>query len=112
MRLYLSIIFILFCCYSYAQTGSNVIVINQNITKEIPAFVRENNIYFSLKDFADALSINYYYNEDAQKIEVKFDRYSVKVSAKNPFLKRSIEELTSLGNTFCLVSSSSVESKE
>lgn len=54
--------------------------------KNIPAYVREGTLYFSLKDFADALSINYYYNESTQKIEVKFDNYLLKVSARNPFL--------------------------
>ncbi|HEX9251497.1 MAG TPA: N-acetylmuramoyl-L-alanine amidase, partial [Ignavibacteriaceae bacterium] len=33
-----------------------------------------------------AVGVNYYYNEDTQKIEVKFDKYSVKASARNPFL--------------------------
>ena len=45
----------------------------------------KGTIYFSFKDFADVLGVNYYYNEDAQKIEVKFDKYYVKASAKNPF---------------------------
>jgi hypothetical protein len=54
--------------------------------KNIPAYIREGTLYFSLKDFADVVGVNYYYNEDAQKIEVKFDKYSIKASAKNPFL--------------------------
>ncbi|RPI76571.1 MAG: N-acetylmuramoyl-L-alanine amidase, partial [Ignavibacteriales bacterium] len=31
-------------------------------------------------------SINYYYNSEAQKIELKFNNYNLKVTSKNPFL--------------------------
>ncbi|MCU0343624.1 MAG: N-acetylmuramoyl-L-alanine amidase [Ignavibacterium sp.] len=71
---------------SFAQEGSNVLVVTKDGMKNIPAYVREGTIYFSLKDFADALGVNYYYNEDVQKIEIKFNKFYVKASAKNPFL--------------------------
>jgi N-acetylmuramoyl-L-alanine amidase len=87
MKSYLILLFIsFFISVSFAQDGNNVLVVTRDGTKNIPAYVREGTIYFSLKDFADAVGINYYYNEDAQKIEVKFDKYSIKASAKNPFL--------------------------
>ena len=87
MRSYL-IIFIISILFldTFAQDGSNVLVVTKDGMKNIPAYVREGTVYFSLKDFADAVGVNYYYNEDAKKIEVKFDNYSVKASAKNPFL--------------------------
>ena len=87
MKPYLIIIFIsiLFTC-AFAQDGNNVLVVTKDGTKNIPAYVREGTIYFSLKDFADVVGVNYYYNEDAQKIEVKFDKYLLKASGKNPFL--------------------------
>ena len=85
MRHFLTILILLFSFLSFGQDGNNVLVVTKDGMKNIPAYIREGTVYFSLKDFADALSINYYYNEDAQKIEVKFDRYSVKASAKNPF---------------------------
>lgn len=87
MKSYLILLFItFFLAASFAQDGNNVLVVTKDGTKNIPAYVREGTIYFSLKDFADVVGVNYYYNEDAQKIEVKFDKYSVKASAKNPFL--------------------------
>jgi N-acetylmuramoyl-L-alanine amidase len=85
MRYFLTILILSFSFLSFGQDGNNVLIVTKDGMKNIPAYVREGTVYFSLKDFADALSINYYYNEDAQKIEVKFDRYSVKASAKNPF---------------------------
>ena len=71
---------------SFAQDGSNVLVVTKDGMKNIPAYIREGTIYFSLKDFADVLGVNYYYNEDVQKIEIKFNKFYVKASAKNPFL--------------------------
>ena len=71
---------------TFAQDGNNVLVVTKDGMKNIPAYVREGTVYFSLKDFADVVAVNYYYNEDAQKIEIKFNRYFVKASARNPFL--------------------------
>ncbi|HCY75909.1 MAG TPA: hypothetical protein DHV28_08300 [Ignavibacteriales bacterium] len=87
MKLFL-LVFItsLFVYQTFAQDGNNVLVVTNAGMKNIPAYVREGTIYFSLKDFADAVGVNYYYNEDAQKIEVKFDNYFVKASARNPYL--------------------------
>ena len=87
MKLFL-LVFItsVFVYQTFAQDGNNVLVITNAGMKNIPAYVREGTIYFSLKDFADVIGVNYYYNEDAQKIEVKFDNYFVKASARNPYL--------------------------
>ncbi|MBK7631572.1 MAG: N-acetylmuramoyl-L-alanine amidase [Ignavibacteriales bacterium] len=87
MKLFWILFFtILLAFQSFAQDGNNVLVVTKDGMKNIPAYVREATIYFSLKDFADVLGVNYYYNDEAQKIEVKFDKYFVKASARNPFL--------------------------
>lgn len=87
MKSYLIAFFISILIFnSFAQDGNNVLVVTKDGMKNIPAYVREGTLYFSLKDFADAVGVNYYYNEDAQKIEIKFDKYSLKASARNPFL--------------------------
>jgi len=85
MRFFLITLIIGFSFLSFGQDGNNVLIVTNDGMKNIPAYIRESTIYFSLKDFADALAINYYYNEDAQKIEIKSDRYSLKASARNPF---------------------------
>ena len=87
LRSYLLIFFIVVLSGRILSQGTNnVLVVTKDGMKNVPAYIREGTIYFSLKDFADALSVYYYYNENTQKIEVKFDKYSVKASAKNPFL--------------------------
>lgn len=68
------------------QDGSNVLIVTKSGMKNIPAYVRENTIYFPLKDFADAIGVNYFFNDETKKIELKFDKYSLKSSAKNPYL--------------------------
>lgn len=86
MKSYLITFFISILIFnSFAQDGNNVLVVTKDGMKNIPAYIREGTLYFSLKDFADVVGVNYYYNEDAQKIEVKFDEYSIKASARNPF---------------------------
>ena len=42
--------------------------------------------FVSSKELAKALSGNYYYNPDAQKIELKFNNYKIKVTAKNQYI--------------------------
>jgi len=51
----------------------------------IPAFAKGDNVFFSVEDFAKALSINTYFNSKTKKIELKFADYKLKVTAGNPF---------------------------
>jgi N-acetylmuramoyl-L-alanine amidase len=83
---FILILIFLFCTNIFAQGTGNVLIVFNGSMKNIPAYVREGTIYFSLKDFADALSVNYYYNESTQKIEIRFDNYLLKVSSRNAFL--------------------------
>ena len=53
MKAYLIILFLaFFLTASFAQDGNNVLVVTKDGTKNIPAYIREGTIYFSLKDFA------------------------------------------------------------
>ena len=47
--------------------------------------VKKGVTYLSAKDLSKFLSGNYYYNPTAQKIEMKFQNYNLKVTAKNQF---------------------------
>jgi len=57
-----------------------------NKNYDIPVYIRQGTLYFSLKHFADALSISSYYNSKSGKSELKFPLYSFKVTAKNPYI--------------------------
>jgi N-acetylmuramoyl-L-alanine amidase len=57
-----------------------------NKNYDIPVYMRQGTLYFSLKHFADALSVKSYYNSKSGKSEHKFPLYSLKVTAKNPYI--------------------------
>lgn len=51
----------------------------------IPAVTKGENVFFSVEDFAKALSINTYFNSKTKKIELKFSGYKLKITTGNPF---------------------------
>jgi N-acetylmuramoyl-L-alanine amidase len=87
MKLYLFLLIsFLFVNLIYSQTSERLTIVTSSGTKYIPVYERQGIIYFSLVHFAEAISVNYYYNEETHKIELKFDEYNLKVTAKNPFV--------------------------
>jgi N-acetylmuramoyl-L-alanine amidase len=86
MKLKLSLLLcFLYTAAFYPQT-EKLAVETASGTKYIPAYERQGIIYFSVIHFAEAVSVSYYYNADAQKIELKFNNYNLKITAKNPYL--------------------------
>lgn len=47
---------------------------------------REENVYISTIELAKILSANYHYNQEAAKIEIKFNNYNIKFTARNQFI--------------------------
>jgi len=86
MQLKLSLLFFLLTLIIYPQISERLAVVTSAGTKYIPAYERQGIIYFSVIHFAEALSVNYYYNADAQKIELKFINYNLKITSKNPYI--------------------------
>lgn len=94
MKLKLSLlIFLSFACLAFSQNPDRLAIVTSAGTKYIPVYERQGITYFSLIYFADAISVNYYYNEETYKVELKFDNYNLKITAKNPYIV-----LTSRGN--------------
>jgi N-acetylmuramoyl-L-alanine amidase len=87
MKIKSLIILLLLICsaVSFSQPGQLALVTPQG-TKYIPVYERQGTVYFSVKHFAEALNVNFYYNPETAKIELKFQNYNLKVSAKNPYL--------------------------
>jgi N-acetylmuramoyl-L-alanine amidase len=69
----------------FSQPFGNISVITDKGIKDIPSYNREKTVYFSIPDFAEAASINYFYNQKNGKIELKFADYLLKIAAKNPY---------------------------
>ena len=86
MKLKLPLLFLLLTLAVFPQVSERLAVVSSAGTKYIPAYERQGTLYFSVIHFAEALSINYYFNADAQKIELKFSSYNLKITSKNPFI--------------------------
>ncbi len=87
MRIKFTVIILLLITISiYAQTINNLAVVNGKVTKYVPVYDREGTIYIAVKPLADALSVNYFYDPDAEKIELKFPSSNLFITAQNPFL--------------------------
>lgn len=80
------LIFLSFACLAFSQTSNKLAVVTSVGTKYIPVYERQGTSYFSLIHFAEAISVNYYYNEETHKVELKFDGYNLKITAKNPYI--------------------------
>ena len=85
LKLFLLISFLV-VNFIYPQTSERLTIVTSHGAKYIPTYERQGIIYFSLIHFAEAISANYYYNEETHKIELKFDKYNLKITAKNPYV--------------------------
>ena len=77
---------LLFTSTLLAQEDEQFIIQTSKVTLYIPAYERQGTFYFSAKSFAEVVSLNYFINEGAGKIELKSDYYSIKISARNPYI--------------------------
>lgn len=81
------LIFLLFLTASVnAQRLLKITVQKGGETEHLSYVNRRGTAYISSKELANILSGNYYYNSDAQKVELKFEDYRLKVTAKNQFV--------------------------
>lgn len=55
-------------------------------TGQLSSIVRKGVTYISAKDLSKFLSGNYYYNPSAAKVEMKFNNFNLKVTAKSQFI--------------------------
>jgi N-acetylmuramoyl-L-alanine amidase len=86
MRFFLSLIIILISTITLTAQTKQIQVTSWQGTRYIPAYERQGTVYLSVKHFADALSINYFYNPQTEKFELKFADSNLKITARNPFL--------------------------
>lgn len=77
---------LLFSSLLLAQEDEQLTIQTSKGTFYIPAYERQGTYYFSAKSFAEVLSLNYFINESAGKIELKSNDNSLKFSARNPYI--------------------------
>jgi N-acetylmuramoyl-L-alanine amidase len=69
-----------------AQQIENVFIISDNQTKSASAWMREEIVYVSISELAEALSINYFENDETGKVELKSSYFLLKSTPRNPFI--------------------------
>ncbi len=58
----------------------------QNKAFPIASFESNNLTYCSAKNIAMGLNLNYFYNKEAEKLEIKFTNFNIKFTANNHFI--------------------------
>ncbi len=87
MKLILKIFFLLlFVNLNFGQRLYKISVQIDNEKKSISYLDKNGVDYISLNELADLISAGKYYNKDAEKLELKFEKFNVKFTAKNPFI--------------------------
>jgi hypothetical protein len=75
----------LFPVFIYAQDVTRLSVISRGNTEYITAYKFNEELYFSIENFSDILSVKYN-KPNSENIELEFPDYSIKLTAKNPYL--------------------------
>ncbi len=81
-----AIIFFLFSVSLLAQRTLKLSFDTGKETKTVSYLVRRGTVYASSKDLARAVSGNYFYNSSADKVEIKFRNYKLKLTARNQYI--------------------------
>lgn len=84
---YLFALIILFCQGVYSQPDPSGVELSlDNNIQKVSAFQKGGVTYISAKELAKSYNVGYFLNSETQKIEMKFNRHTLKITAKNPFL--------------------------
>lgn len=86
MKLKVLFITILLCGFISAQNFRRLTVNAPSGKRYIPVYDREGTLYFAVKPFAEALSVDYSYSPSEEKVRLNFPDYYLYISSKNPFI--------------------------
>jgi len=85
-KIFFLILFLLAFGNLFAQQVENLFIVNDKGTKSVSAWMREGILYVSISELAEALSINYFENDETGKVELKSNYFLLKSSPRNPFI--------------------------
>src|SRR4030043_1454985 len=83
---YILLIFLTFTAVIDAQRLLKISVSVNGSTEYVPYLVRKGTTFVSARELAKLITENYYYNNEASKLELKFRSYNLKVTARNQFV--------------------------
>lgn len=82
---YIYLLLLILTTSVFGQRMLKITVSNGNEKQFLSYFEKNGVTYVSAKELSKILSGNYFYNPDAQKVEMKFENFVLKVTAKNQF---------------------------
>src|SRR3989304_1634496 len=90
------LLLIVFNAFVSAQVDNRLLLVHGDKTSYLPAYVREGQLYFSLIHFAEALSLNYSFDANNNKLEIQFEIFAILATNKIPdiILKNKQTETT------------------
>lgn len=70
----------------FPQEYKDIDIAIGNQQKKLSAYYKGNIAFVSTNEMAQAFGVNHFYNPSNKKIDLKFDNYVLKITAKNPFV--------------------------
>lgn len=70
----------------YPQEYREIDIAIGNQQKKLSAYYKGNIAFVSVNELAQTFGVNHFYNPSNKKIEMKFNSYILKITAKNPFV--------------------------
>lgn len=85
-KMRLLLILFMFPSVLFAQRTLKITFDTGGKTETVSFLLRRGLVYASSRDLAEAISGNYYYNNKADKVEIKFSNYKLKLTARNQYI--------------------------
>lgn len=81
------IFLLLFLTFNIYAQQDKLIEVNLNAKDHyIPAYLREGMFYISIEDFCKLFSVAYSFDTQFKKVEIKNEKYFIRIFARNPFI--------------------------
>lgn len=83
------LIFLFLCLFfsdNYSQRILKISIKKDGIDYSISYVLKRGVVYISSKELSSVLLVNYYYNPDTKKVELKFPNYTIKLTAESNFI--------------------------
>jgi N-acetylmuramoyl-L-alanine amidase len=83
--IFFAIMFVVFTQPNNAQRRTNISISIGNEFKEASYITKRGNIFVSARELGGVLTNNYFYNNNSAKLEIKFQNYNLKLTARSQY---------------------------
>jgi N-acetylmuramoyl-L-alanine amidase len=85
-KIFCLILFLASAINLLAQQVENLFIVTEKGTKSVSAWQREGILYVPISELAEALSINYFENDETGKVELKSNYFLLKTTPRSPYV--------------------------